>query len=188
MIKKTITFPDFDGNMLTEDFYFNLTQADIVKLQLSTKEGFGEMLDRITKEQDGAKLIEQMQNLILMSVGQKSADGRRFTKNDEIREDFASTEAYSKLFIELATNTPAAVEFINGIIPKDLDKIKMVPMPEDKQLEGQDGVKPKKFEDFSRQELLDMSQSDFIALVGTDPKAMTEEQLAVAMQRRNSAE
>ena len=38
-------------------------------------------------------------------------------KSEEISNGFAQTEAYSQLFMELATDADAAAAFVNGIIP-----------------------------------------------------------------------
>lgn len=118
MLKKTITYEDFNGNTRTEDFYFNLTQAEVVEMQLSTSGGFDKMLTNIINAQDEPSLIKEFKKIIKASYGVKSSDGRKFIKNDEVFEDFASTEAYAKLFVELATNDEAASEFVNGIMPK----------------------------------------------------------------------
>lgn len=117
MLKKTITFDDYNGKTVTEDFYFNLTKAELVELQMSEKDGFSEALELIVKSEDGKMIIEHFKKIILLSYGEKSDDGRRFKKTDELREEFAQTEAYSSLFIELATDANAATEFINGIVP-----------------------------------------------------------------------
>ncbi len=120
MIKKTITYEDFDGNERTDDYYFNLTKAEVMELRFSINGGLENMLDQIIKEQDQKQLIEYFKKLVLASYGKKSLDGRTFMKNDEIREEFKSTMAYSEIFMELATDDKAAAEFVNGILPKDL--------------------------------------------------------------------
>lgn len=120
MHKRTITFEDYNGQEVTEDFYFNLSKAELVELQLSTKEGFTEKLNAIIKSEDGQQIIDHFKMIILMAVGQKSPDGRRFIKNQELRDDFSQTEAYPQLFVELATDAGAAAVFINGIVPAGL--------------------------------------------------------------------
>ncbi len=117
MLKKTIVYEDYNGNEVTEDFYFNLSKAELVELQLSTKIGFAETLQEIIKAEDGQQIIDHFKKIILMAVGQKSEDGRRFIKTQEIRDDFSQTEAYSQLFVDLATNAEGAAEFIKGIVP-----------------------------------------------------------------------
>lgn len=122
MLKKTISYVDYNGTQRTEDFYFNLSQAEIMEMEMSTVGGFVEMINRIVEAQDTPSLVKIFKDLILKAYGEKSLDGKRFIKSDEIREAFSQTEAYSQLFMELATNATAASEFVNGIIPKNLSK------------------------------------------------------------------
>ena len=118
MLKKTMTYTDYDGNERTEDFYFNLTKAEITEMEMSHDGGLVKLIEKIVAEQDVKRIIEIFKDLILNAYGEKSADGRRFIKNAEIKEAFSQTEAYSDLFIELASNADAAAEFVNGIIPQ----------------------------------------------------------------------
>ena len=122
MIKKTITYSDFNGNERTEDFYFNLTKAEITKMELSTKGGLAEMIQRIVAAQDTPAIIEVFEDLIKRSFGVKTPDGRGFVKRPEDLEAFMSTEAYSQLFMELATDADAASKFVNGVVPADMAK------------------------------------------------------------------
>lgn len=121
MIKKTITFTDYNGTERTEEFWFNLTKAEVLEMELTTKGGMEAYIKKIVSTQDIPSLIEYFKTLILKSYGEKSADGRRFIKNKQLTEEFTQTEAYSILFMELATNADAAAEFVNGIIPSDID-------------------------------------------------------------------
>ena len=118
MLKKKMTYMDYDGNERTEDFYFNLTKAEITEMEMSRDGGLVKMIEKIVAEQDVKRIIEIFKDLILNAYGEKSADGRRFIKNAEIKEAFSQTEAYSDLFMELASNADAAAEFVNGIIPQ----------------------------------------------------------------------
>ena len=120
MLKKTITYVDYNGTERTEDFYFNLSKAEIAKMELEIPGGMTEMLKRITAAQDTPSLVKIFEDLILRSYGVKSDDGKRFIKSPELKEEFKQTEAYSELFMELATNADAASAFINGIIPADV--------------------------------------------------------------------
>ena len=135
MYKKTITYNDYDGNERTEDFYFNLTKAEIAEMELSTTGGLEKMINQIIQSQDTRKIIAVFKEIIAKAYGVKSLDGRKFIKNDEVREDFFATEAYSQLFMELGTDANAAAEFIKGIIPKDLSEQVnkgSIPFPEQK--------------------------------------------------------
>ena len=118
MYKKTMTYTDYDGNERTEDFFFNLTRAECIKLQLGTDGGLEKMLQNIIAEQDIPRIIPIFEQIILDSYGEKSPDGKRFIKSKELSEAFSQTEAYSDLFMELASDANAATAFINGIVPK----------------------------------------------------------------------
>ena len=120
MYKQTLTYTDFNGVERTEDFYFNFTKAELMDMQLSTDGGLLEIIKRIVNAKDTPALIKLFKDVILKAYGIKSEDGKRFKKSDEIREDFSCTEAYSEIYMELATNSDAASEFINGILPADL--------------------------------------------------------------------
>lgn len=118
MLKKTITYVDYNDNERTEDFYFNLTEAEAMEMELSITGGLTEMIKKIVAAQDMPALIKVFKDLILKAYGEKSPDGKRFIKSKEITESFSQTEAFSKLFMELATNAETAAAFVNGIAPK----------------------------------------------------------------------
>lgn len=120
MLKKTITYEDFNGDQVSEDFFFHLSKAELVEMELSHDGGLSEALQRIVDAQDGKGIVTEFKNIILSSYGKRSEDGKRFVKNATIREEFESSEAYSALFMELVTNTDAAVEFVNGVVPQGL--------------------------------------------------------------------
>lgn len=122
MLKKKITYTDYNGTERTEDFYFNLTKAEIMEMELGTSGGLAEMIQRIVDAQDAPSIIKVFKDLILKAYGEKSPDGKRFIKSKEISESFSQTEAYSQLFMELATDSVAAAEFVNGIMPNMSDK------------------------------------------------------------------
>lgn len=120
MLKKTMTYTDYDGVERTQDFYFNLSKAEILEMQLSSDGGYDKLLERIVKAKDTKSLIAIFKDLILRSYGIKSDDGKRFMKSPEISAEFEQTPAYSDLFMQLATDTDAATAFVTGIIPGDL--------------------------------------------------------------------
>lgn len=120
MLKKTIKYTDFNGEQREEDFYFNLTQAELIDMDLSEAGGLQEMLRRIVNLRDTSKIITLFKEIILKSVGVKSPDGRKFIKNQEIRDDFAQTQAFSDLYLELISNVDSAIQFVTGIVPADL--------------------------------------------------------------------
>lgn len=122
MLKKTITYTDYNGVERTEDFYFNLSKAEIMEMELGVSGGYAEMLKSIVNANDAPTLIKIFKDLVLRAYGEKSADGKRFIKSDAISEAFSQTEAYSILFMELATNADEAAKFVNGIVPSDLSQ------------------------------------------------------------------
>ena len=117
MLKKSITFTDYDGNERTENFWFNLSKADCMEMELSTNGGMPQIIEKIISEKDQAKIVKIFKEIILKSYGEKSPDGKHFYKSPEISAGFASTEAYSELFMELATNADKAAEFMNAVLP-----------------------------------------------------------------------
>lgn len=130
MLKKTITYRDYNDVERTEDFYFNLTKAEIMEMELGTTGGFTEMIQKIIDTQDIPQIAKIFKELVLKAYGEKSPDGKRFIKNQELRDGFAQTEAYSDLFMELATNADAASTFVNGIIPDNIEVPKnSIPAP-----------------------------------------------------------
>lgn len=122
MIKKTITYIDFNGNERTEDFFFNLNKAELMRMELGVKGGMTEMMNRMIAAQDAPAMMEVFEELVRKSYGVKTPDGRGFVKRPEDYEAFKSTEAYSELFVELITNPDACAEFFNGVIPANLAK------------------------------------------------------------------
>lgn len=119
MLKKTITYTDYNGAERTEDFYFNLSKAEIMEMEMSTAGGLAELIQKIVAAQDAPAIIKIFKDLILKAYGEKSPDGKRFIKSDENTKAFEQTEAYSNLFMELATDADAAAKFVNGIVPAD---------------------------------------------------------------------
>lgn len=122
MLKKTVTYIDFDGNERTEDFFFNLTEQEIAEMELSTEGGLGNFINKAVAAKSQVELIELFKKLILAAYGVKSADGRRFVKNDTVREDFMSTQAFSDIYMELVQDADKASSFFNGIVPKEKNK------------------------------------------------------------------
>ena len=120
MIKKTITYTDYNDVKRTEDFYFNLSKAELTEMQLSKKGGLDVYLRRIIKSDDTPEIMALFKEIICKSYGEKSDDGKRFIKNEEMINDFLQSEAYSELLIEIMTDGKAASDFINGLMPKDV--------------------------------------------------------------------
>lgn len=121
MIKKTIEYVDYNGENRKEEFYFNLSKAEVMEMEMSKNGGLSEYIQRIVKSSDNAAIIALFKEIICKAYGEKSLDGKRFIKNKELTEAFVQTEAYSELFMELATNADEAAAFVNGIIPKNMN-------------------------------------------------------------------
>jgi len=120
MLKKTIPYTDYEGVDRVEDFYFNINKAELSEMQLSQPGGFVKMIQKISAEQDGPKIVQLFKDLVLNSYGEKSPDGKRFIKEPERTKAFSQTEAYVNLYMEISNDAKAASAFVKGILPKDL--------------------------------------------------------------------
>ena len=120
MIKETIKFTDYNGLARTEDHYFNLTKAELLKMEMSTKGGYGDMVQRLIDAQDMPAVYAIFEELVHKAYGVKSPDGREFIKNDEVRNKFIQSEAYSELIWSLAMDADKAQKFVNGLMPAEL--------------------------------------------------------------------
>lgn len=135
MLKRDITYKDFNDQEVTETFYFNLTRTEIVELEFSYQGGLEATLKKIIETEDVKAIIQEFKKIVLMAYGVKSEDGKRFIKSEEIRQAFSQTAAYDALFMELATSDDAAAAFVKGIIPSDMSvglattDVALPPMP-----------------------------------------------------------
>lgn len=181
MLKRSITYTDFEGDQVTEIFYFNLSKAELIQMEMSIQEGYDKYMRRIVETDDRPALIRELKKLILDSYGVRSEDGKRFMKSAELRDEFEHTEAFSELFVELCTVAEAAIEFFVGLVPASLaSDVKTTITTELKVVEEPE----KTFEDYTQEELQNMSQAEFQALVPRDPNKMTRPMLLAAMQRK----
>lgn len=117
MVKKTITYIDYDGTERTEDFYFNLSEAEITEMQLSVEGGMRGYIEKIVAAKSQLEVVKLFKEILLRSYGKKSLDGRLFVKNEANTAEFVANPAYSKIYIELVTDTDAATKFVNALIP-----------------------------------------------------------------------
>ena len=120
MLKKIITYTDYNGVERTEHFYFNLSKAELMEMELGVTGGMTEMLDKIIAAKDAPSLMKTFKEMIMKAYGVKSDDGKRLIKSEELSIAFTQTEAYSVLFMELITDDKAAADFVNGIIPNEI--------------------------------------------------------------------
>lgn len=120
MLKKTITYVDYDGNNRTEDFFFNISKAELTMMEASKTGGMRQYLERIIQTQDNVAIMEMFRDIIHKAYGEKAPDGRRFIKSEDLSLGFEQTEAYSELIMELLGDAGKASEFINAILPADV--------------------------------------------------------------------
>lgn len=131
MLKKTITYKDFNGNDRTEDFYFNISEEELIKQEMMSMklddegkpigETFADTLKAITESRDGAQIIPQFEKIVRWAYGEKSEDGRKFRKSDALADDFIDSAAYHALFREFISDANAASAFVNGIVPQNYE-------------------------------------------------------------------
>lgn len=226
MLKKTITYKDLDDNDVTEDFYFNLSKAEIAEMELSQAGGLSTHLKAILERGDNGQIVATFKMILSTTVGKRSEDGRRFIKSPEITNEFLQTDAYSTVFMELVTNANAAAEFIKGVIPSDMSdeiakeavfidatkqraKIKTAIERGGEVIRNITDFSPEELrdmsrenfallrsntseidhpktatpEDYSYEELGNMSQALFDQVAGTNPQKMSRDVLLIAMQR-----
>lgn len=126
MLTKKIKYTDYNGTEREETFCFNLTKAELMEMEMSTSGGLAEMIQNIVQTQDAPAIIKVFKDLVLKAYGEKSPDGKRFIKMNDtgvpLSLGFSQTEAYSQLFMELATDADKAAAFINGIVPADMQQ------------------------------------------------------------------
>jgi hypothetical protein len=164
MIKKDISYTDYDGNKREETYWFHLSKPELVAMTAEHK-GFEEYLKELAAAQNYSEMMTVYRNMIARSVGQRSEDGRRFVRTEAITEDFMQSAAFEQLFMDLMSNADAATAFARGLLPADLvEEVK---------------------EEHTTEELLWMPQEDFDRIAGRDPKRMSHEHLMIAMQRKN---
>lgn len=130
MLKKTVTYKDFNDQQVTEDLYFNLSADEWMEMEVDHEEGFGEFLKKIIADGNNKIIFAEFKKFILAAYGQKSADGRRFTKSPELSHEFSQTAAYQELFLEIATDGDKMGDFFNGLMTKEMaDRFSMAKLP-----------------------------------------------------------
>lgn len=122
MFKYTSTYSDWNGTQRTEDFYFGLSEADLTEMEFATKGGFTSYMNKITKAKDTDEAISAFKNLLLKTYGEKSEDGRYFVQNKEVSERFSYSPVYSEIYMRMVRDAKFAVEFFNGVLPKNMQR------------------------------------------------------------------
>ena len=136
MLKKTITYTDYNGVERTEDHYFNLNPTEMIEMENGIKGGYTEWVTSVVNSKDGPTIMKLFKDFIAKAYGKKHPDGIRFEKSEEISRAFMQTEAYNVLFLELVTDANAAAAFVNAIVPKEADYQKLI------KTTGQTEIKP----------------------------------------------
>lgn len=144
MLKRQITYKDFNDQDVVEVFYFNISKPELMELEVEYGGGFSQTIQNIIDAEDAKRLIAEFKRIVLLAFGEKSEDGRRFVKSEASRKDFESHAAYIELYMELATDETKAAEFINGVMPADLiegrDQDKPVTKTSEITTKGPDGL------------------------------------------------
>lgn len=122
MLKKEITYTDYNGTKRTEDFYFNLSRPELLRMEMTTESSLEEKLKAMVKEKNKVKLYEYFEWLVLKSYGEKSEDGKHFHKSEALSKAFSETEAYAELLMELCSGEDKVLDFVNGIMPTPVPK------------------------------------------------------------------
>lgn len=182
MIKKTLTYKDFTGEEQTEEFYFHLTEADVLELEVSASgNSLAGWIEKIVKAQNGEEIIATFKKIISVSYGVKSADGRRFIKSPESLAEFKSTNAYSKLFVQLASDDVMGAEFVNGIMPEEMVAAKAANASEaarkasEARLQGYQKSQPKQVSTVERQPDLPVELQTAPPVLSPEPALNQEE-------------
>lgn len=187
MIKKSITYTNpLTDDEVTEEHYFHLSKADLAEMELSHKGGFANYLQQIVKDEDGKTIVATFKELIAKTYGVRTfVDGKeKFNRSEELTKDFMDSEAYSELFMELITDASAGAEFVNGVMPKGLrDKVELANLHE-ASVATLEAPKEKLAAEYTRAELLAMTEEEFNKVAGTDPQKMDPAVLQVAYQRK----
>lgn len=185
MLKKEITYPDLDGNLVKETFYFNLSKIELAEMDVFDGGGLAARLRAVGNSSDGKVVYPVLKEIILMAIGQRSEDGKRFEKSEQIRNNFTQSAAYETFIFEMLKDATKAAEFMNSVIPPDIvEKIRagssMVDLPELP-------AKPKTVEDYTMTELTNMPYPEFEKLMnGLDFRSLPKDLLVLAMQRKTS--
>lgn len=205
MIKKSITFPNLNGEQITRDFYFNVNLDEAIEKEMT--DGVSDKFKQLTETESGEDAYWIMKDLVVMAYGERDEDGITFNKTPEITRKFTQTGAFSALLVEFVKDTKAAADFFNGLFPEGMmdEVLKAVEASKEQTPEKTQhplAMKPdarqrkpvedvslpeKTFEDFTDGELLQMPDEEFQKLVPHAAKDMSKKQLQIAMQRANQA-
>lgn len=188
MIKKPITYEDYHGNTITEDFYFNLTKLEMMEMEIDFEGGLSAHIERLTQTTAGAEAYHLFKDIVLKAYGEKSDDGKLFVKIDDngapLSRKFEMSPALAELIFSFLKNGNEAADFVRGVLPAKLvAEAEQEAKTEESGSESKDAAPARTFESYSREELLNMSKEEFDKLIPASTKDMNRAQLEVAMQR-----
>lgn len=164
MLKKTITYENFNGETVTEDHFFHLSKADLIELELSADGGMEARLTKIVASGNNREIFGEFKKLLLLAYGTRSEDGKRFVKTQELRDKFVSSEAFSALLMELLQDGDAASEFVNGMIPHGLSAEISKPEESSKMPESTPDPTPRTL---TRTEIVEMDRDELTSGLAT---------------------
>lgn len=174
MLKKRITYTNFEDEEVTETFYFNLTKADLMEMEVSKRGGLNGYIERIQETNDAGLVFEELKSLMSRSVGRLAPDGRGFSRSQQIRDEFMNSEAFSNFILEMLTDPQLAAEFIQGLIPKNIESevdriVKKLGGQETLRVEPRETTPepPKQVRKITKAEALEMDSDELNSLIAT---------------------
>lgn len=187
MLKQDITYTDLDGNRVTETFYFHMNKMEVLELEVEFPGGLGEYLRRIKDANDGKKILAAFREVIGRTIGRRSEDGKHFIKNDQIRDEFMGSDAYSELIFHLATDAKAGAEFMNAVVPGDLQQsVERLVASQAQDTPGWEPPPQKSIGDYTTDELVALPKDEFQKLIlPLKGKTVPHHVLQAAFQRRD---
>lgn len=72
MYRKNVTYTDFNGNEVTDSLYFNLTEVELMEMQLRNGD-MQEMLERLSKSKDMYQIVSTIKDIICSSYGERAS-------------------------------------------------------------------------------------------------------------------
>jgi hypothetical protein len=120
MLKREIKYVDWDGVPQVEVAYFHLAKSELVEMAADSEEGLDVIIRKMVASADNKQIVALLKRVIRLAYGRRSDDGKRFTKTDDIQDEFMQSQAYDALFMDLITNEQTIADFLLGILPTDL--------------------------------------------------------------------
>ena len=122
MLKKVIDYTDFNGNKRSDTLYFNLSEAEVARLEVKFPGGLEKYVNDLDAQERPDEILELFETVLQMSYGEKSEDGRYFRKPKEDTDAFMESAAYNALFYELLSDADMAANFFTAVVFVQQDK------------------------------------------------------------------